>query len=609
MPWRDKKAALSETAVAEALLSQTNEALEARRERVTILMCATVLPTVCLGFAVVSQLVHENVYTTVFLAIAGVISLFSRSILKHTRLNAVSYISTLITILILAISVFRNGYRTPSLLWLFLPLILNLAVLRVRAAIGFGSFGLLGVFLMWLAEATGLFIPAEGIPATGVFITSLIFGVALTLVIFLQSYWRLRDDESRLLMGIRLARANKLTSVARLASSVAHDFNNLLTVISSQTQVLSESATSAQVESLLAIQHASNAGAALTKQLLAIGRKRQTSNITLVDINAVCARVASLVRTLLPANITTSFESLETAAFALGDEWAIHQAVMNLCINSKDALASGGSILIRVDVQELEEETLMRFGPAPPGEYVRISVEDSGVGMPEEVMNQVVEPFFTTRSDDGGTGLGLSIVHGVAAAMGGQLDIKSKVGEGTVVRVFFPRAEAPSFAEDDESPETEIRPAFSKILLVDDDSAVLRSVARVIGAEGHAVTTASSLGEARTLFRPGEFQVLMVDRNLPDGIGSELALELHEVDEHLALVLMTGSLETEEEIWPHSEIPAELVRKPASQKLLRGALLRALGQRVSLEPSRAGAPSGVSESVTSADAKNNDPTE
>jgi signal transduction histidine kinase len=258
----------------------------------------------------------------------------------------------------------------------------------------------------------------------------------------LQRVWGSNRDITELrVLEAQFRHAQKLEAIGKLAGGVAHDFNNLLAIIqgySSQLLEGTEKATNAYV-GLTEIVKAAEKGAALTKQLLAFSRKESVRLLPL-DLNAVVAEDERMLRRLIGENIELMTDLEPSLGLVLADAGYMHQVLMNLAVNARDAMPNGGKLsiaLLNVDIGEARSPGLAVVEPGP---HVELIVADTGVGMSEEVQEHLFEPFFTTKEVNQGTGLGLSTVYGIVRQIGGQIVVETELNKGTTFKIFLPRA-------------------------------------------------------------------------------------------------------------------------------------------------------------------------
>ncbi|HXE73168.1 MAG TPA: ATP-binding protein, partial [Candidatus Nitrosotenuis sp.] len=250
---------------------------------------------------------------------------------------------------------------------------------------------------------------------------------------------RRQADEALRRSQEQLRQAQKMEAIGRLAGGVAHDFNNLLNVIEGTCELLLEDPAAGPLRrDLETIQVATRRGTELTRQLLAFSR-RQDHRPQVVDLNQTVRAGEHLLQRLIGAHIDIRAELHPQPVLVHADPGHLDQVLMNLVVNARDAMPSGGRLVLETCPLDLSEPR----GPVPPGAWVRLSVSDTGCGMDEETASRIFEPFFTTKEAGKGTGLGLSIVYGLVQQSGGHIEVDSRPGQGTRFHLYFPRVEAP----------------------------------------------------------------------------------------------------------------------------------------------------------------------
>ena len=324
----------------------------------------------------------------------------------------------------------------------------------------------------------------------------------------------------------QLRQALRLEAVGQLTGGVAHDFNNLLTVILGNAELLVEQLEPKGVllELSQMIVGAASSAAELTKRLLAFARK-QALNPVAIDCNDLVANVLPLLRRTLGSHIDIKLKCTPEVWHALVDPAQLENAILNLCINSRDAMPGGGRLLIQTANFRLDEDYTSSQVDFLPGDYVLISVTDSGCGMPAEIQARAFEPFFTTKEKGRGTGLGLAMVYGFIKQSGGHISIYSEPGEGTAVKMYLPRVIDESSAEGSPVDASSLDRGDETILLVEDDDQVRRLAYGNLTALGYRVLKASNGIEALRLLQQHEdIALLFSDVLMPGGIGGrELA--------------------------------------------------------------------------------------
>jgi PAS domain S-box-containing protein len=362
-----------------------------------------------------------------------------------------------------------------------------------------------------------------------------------------ESLDELRETQDQLLQ------AQKIEAVGRLAGGVAHDFNNLLTAITGYTDLLlSRTDLDDTVSSDLSnIRKAADQAAALTRQLLAFSRRQPLEKKT-HDLNRVMVDMEAMVRRLIGEDIELSTELADCSVCASADAGQIEQVVLNLAVNARDAMPDGGRLTIRTDVVELDEESTKAVHDARPGRYVRVTVEDNGCGIPSNVIDQIFEPFFSTKGPGKGTGLGLSVVYGIVRQHDGWINVYSEPDRGTAFRIYLPADGETAVEESTESVQyDELKGGGQRILLVEDEEVVREFASRALRQSGYTVFEAKAADEALELFEKegGRFELIFSDVVLPDKSGLRLVDDLLERVPNLRILLSSGYTDQKSQ-WP-----------------------------------------------------------
>jgi signal transduction histidine kinase len=337
-----------------------------------------------------------------------------------------------------------------------------------------------------------------------------------------------------------LRQSQRLEAVGQLTSGVAHDFNNLLTVVLGNARRLQRGSEDPEVlRRLDMIAQAGERGARLTAQMLAFSR-RQKLEPRPVDLNETVSAMHDLLHSTLGGTIRIETSLHDSLWPAMIDPTQIELVILNLTINARDAMAVGGTLEICTDNVTLGVPT--RPEDPAPGEYVMVSVCDNGSGMSDEVRAKVFEPFFTTKEVGKGSGLGLSQVYGVATQSGGGVRIETKVGKGTCVKVYLPRAlTAAAQVHADERPAPDRVPDDTVILVVDDDAAVREVTAAILTELGYRIVEAGSAGAALDMLDANaEIRLALLDFAMPGMNGAELAREVRARRPDLKILFATG---------------------------------------------------------------------
>ncbi len=357
------------------------------------------------------------------------------------------------------------------------------------------------------------------------------------------------DVTERKQLEDELRQAQKMESVGRLAGGIAHDFNNLLTAILGHAELLALDAPSTGdfAESIEQIRAAAESGSALTRQLLGFARKQVVAP-QLVEVNASVRRLPSLMRRLLSDNVAIDVTLDEAVGHVRIDPAQLDQVLMNLAVNSMDAMPSGGQLQLttsRIDASARTGE----LAAAAPGSLVQILVTDSGHGMSDDVRRRAFEPFFTTKAQGKGTGLGLATSYGIISQAGGVILIDSTVGRGTTVRLCLPEAMDPVPPAPSEAMPLgraalggSAHEGRETVLVVDDDERVRQITAESLRRFGYVVLTAESGAAAIDLSRgePGRIDLLVTDVVMPGMSGRELADVLQRERPAIRVLFVSG---------------------------------------------------------------------
>ncbi|MEO6525079.1 MAG: PAS domain S-box protein [Gemmatimonadaceae bacterium] len=348
---------------------------------------------------------------------------------------------------------------------------------------------------------------------------------------------RVRQHQEQVQAQVLLAQ--KMDAVGRLAGGVAHDFNNLLSVILGATESLGQALAPYDPlqEDVTDIRDAVARGAALTRQLLIFGRK-EVRTPGLLDLNEVVESVERLLERVLGNTVRVELRREVDHAPVVADASQLEQVLVNLAVNSRDAMLRGGTLTITTGQTELpiDEASMLDITPGP---YVTIDVEDTGIGMDEATRSRAFEPFFTTKGPSHGTGLGLATVYGIVRQSGGAISLRSAPGAGTRVRIHLPRGDAATHAPPPAALPDESR---GLVLLVEDEPRVRSQARRLLQRSGYAVIEASDGVEGARLFeeRRGAVTVVITDVVMPIVGGVEMVAALREHDPALPVVFVSG---------------------------------------------------------------------
>ena len=379
------------------------------------------------------------------------------------------------------------------------------------------------------------------------------------------------DLTERTRLEEQLRQAQKMEAIGQLAGGVAHDFNNLLAAISINAHLLRDRIGSGDADrELVEIESAAERGAGLIRQLLAYSR-RQVLQLRLLDLNRVVGETESLLRRVIGDDVRLDTGLDPALGTVLGDPGQLTQVLLNLAVNARDAMPGGGRLSITTANATLEPGPRARFADAPPGDYVALSVSDTGVGMDAETLARAFEPFFTTKESGRGTGMGLATVYGIVEQSGGHIYAESGPGKGATFTVLLPRrAEAVAGADAPAPVRTGLPRGTETVLLVEDEASVRSSVARALTRHGYRVVDAANGREALALLETWTepIDLVLTDLTMPEMGGRELADHLHATRASLPVLFMSGY--DAQSVASHGTLPdgAALVEKPFTLETL-----------------------------------------
>lgn len=373
----------------------------------------------------------------------------------------------------------------------------------------------------------------------------------------------------------QLRQTQKMEVMGQLTGGIAHDFNNLLGVIVANGDLLLDSVKGNAQQTELANEILMSAlhGAELTHRLLAFARQQSLASRT-IELNTRLPRVITILRRTLGEKVGITPILGEELWETRVDPSQIDDVLLNLAINARDAMPAGGTLTIETANMILDEHYAALHPEVTPGEYVMLAMTDTGTGMPPEIVERAIEPFFTTKEIGRGTGLGLSMVYGFAKQSGGHLNIYSNVGVGTTIRLYLPRAvgESSPTVKAAEEPDRILPTGGEAILLVDDNEALRRVTLRRLTGLGYRVRDAADGSAALAILGSGgRFDLLFTDIGLPGGMnGVELANQARQRQPGLKVLFTTGYGNNEAGRAHH------LIRKPYRSDELAAALRAAL---------------------------------
>lgn len=377
-----------------------------------------------------------------------------------------------------------------------------------------------------------------------------------------------------------LRHMQKMDAIGRLAGGVAHDFNNLLMVITAYAELMLDSLPpeSELRQNIVEIMRASSKAGDLTRQLLAFGRK-QVQSLQVLDLASVVAEIGRMLPRLLGEDIQLTITSGEDLGKVKADRTQIEQIVMNLAANARDAMPSGGKLRIETVNATLDHSYRDRHSMVLEGDYVMLSVSDTGQGIPSEHLPHIFEPFYTTKESGKGTGLGLATVYGIVKQSGGFIWVYTEPGMGTTFKIYLPRTTASSALPP--ARKVMLRPAEGSetVLLVEDEPAVREIAREYLTRQGYTIMEASNGADALRLSREycGPIQLMISDVVMPDMGGPKLAEQLAAERPDMKVLFVSGYAESNILQHGNPSIGAQFLQKPFALKTLAAKIREVLG--------------------------------
>lgn len=387
-----------------------------------------------------------------------------------------------------------------------------------------------------------------------------------------------RDISQEKNLERQLRQAQKMEAVGRLAGGVAHDFNNLLTGIRGFTDLLlTEETDDAKRKDLCEIRELTDRATDLTRQLLAFSRQQPIAP-TVVNINRLVHNTSRMLQRLIGEHIVLEHHIDPELGNVCVDPGQVEQILLNLAVNSRDAMPEGGKLLIETRNVYFDEQYADQYIDLEPGNYVMLAVTDTGCGMDEQTKLQIFEPFFTTKKLGHGTGLGLATVYGIVKQHGGHIWVYSEVGSGTTFKIFLPRVRK-DVVEPARTQEQSTH-GCEAILVIEDEDAVRNVIERILGQHGYTVHCASGHTEARALLsqHQGEIKLLLADVVMPGCSGPDFYRSISDENPGLKVIYMSGH--TDESVVRHGvlEQGVPFVQKPFESHALVRRIRQVLDQ-------------------------------
>jgi signal transduction histidine kinase len=396
-----------------------------------------------------------------------------------------------------------------------------------------------------------------------------------------QANRALREDlANRKSLEAQLRQAQKMEAFGQLAGGVAHDFNNLLTVITSYSELLLSGAIppEEQRDAIREIRKAGDRATSLTRQLLAFSRKQLLQPVDL-DLNSLIRETEKMLRRLIGADIDLATTLDPALAWVNADPGQIEQVIMNLVVNARDAMPTGGLLTIETHNVELDQNYAQKHPEIQPGKFVMFAVTDSGCGMNDTIKAKLFEPFFTTKEVGKGTGLGLATVHGIVKQSGGSIEVYSEAGHGTTFKIYLPRIE-PANSSSKSMPDLSLIPRGTETILLAEDEAEVRAVVRlVLESSGYTVLESQSGEEAMQICQkhPTPIHLLLTDVVMPKMSGRLLAEAVVALRPNIKVLYLSGY--TDDAVVRHGVLEAGMhfLQKPFTPMVLARKVREVLG--------------------------------
>jgi len=378
-----------------------------------------------------------------------------------------------------------------------------------------------------------------------------------------------------------LRQSQKMEALGTLAGGIAHEFNNILGTMLGYTQLsLDDNVEGTRSHRYMnEILKACHRAKDLVEQILKFSR--QDKNVLLpLKLTPVVKEAVKFLRASLPSTVGVQVDTRAEKDTVLSNVTQVHQIVLNLCTNAAHAMkAKGGAVDVTLDNVNLETEDMDRYPDLNPGTYLRLTVSDTGHGMDRAVMEQIFNPFFTTKQPGEGTGMGLSVIHGIVNSYGGAITVDSELEKGTTFQVLLPITESDVEKTIEES--TVVPTGSESILLVDDDEALAGAGQQILERLGYKVDVRTSPVEALKAFRaqPEKYDLVITDKTMPDMTGQQFARELIGIRGDIPVILCTGYSEKVEEEEARASGIRECLKKPLMKQDIARTIRKVLDNR------------------------------
>ena len=352
---------------------------------------------------------------------------------------------------------------------------------------------------------------------------------------------RKREEKEKLRLAEKLRQAQKMESIGTLAGGIAHDFNNILSAIIGYTELALDDVEKGTPleDSLQEVYTAGGRAKELVKQILAFARQSDETRRP-INVVTIAEEALTFIRATIPASIEIQ-QKFESNSIIMGNETQINQLFMNLCTNAAHAMEGQGGVLgVDLDDVNIDERSPLIQGGLKPGNYIKLTVSDTGSGIDPGIIKLIFEPYFTTKSVGEGTGMGLAMINGIVESYGGKITVDSELGKGSTFSIYLPITKKRDAYRPFE--QGEIPSGNERILFVDDELPIAAMGGQILERMGYQVTVRTSSIEALELFRskPNGFDLVITDTAMPNMTGDKLAMELIATRSDIPVILCTG---------------------------------------------------------------------